>query len=106
MAKLPTWQAHHVANYDSTMMAGCAALLGEITSDPVLRREILADPRHLHRELFAPFAPPHIRPVTCQKLGQIPFRGRVLAALRGINWPLWGRWRTVNYHRPAPGKCR
>ena len=41
MAKLPTWQAHHVANYDNTMMARCAALLGEITSDPVMRREFL-----------------------------------------------------------------
>ena len=59
MAKSPpTWQAHHVANYDSTMIARCAALLGKINSDAVLRREILADPRHLHRELFGPFAPP------------------------------------------------
>jgi hypothetical protein len=49
---------HACGRYDSTMIARCGALLGEITCDPVLRREILADPRHLHRELFAPFAPP------------------------------------------------
>jgi hypothetical protein len=59
MAKLPpTWQAHHAANYDSAMTARCTALLAQIISDPARRRDILADPRNLHRELFASFAPP------------------------------------------------
>lgn len=59
MAKAPPpWQAHDAANYDRDMANHCAALLDEIVSDPVRRRNILADPRNLHRELFAPFAPP------------------------------------------------
>lgn len=59
MAKSPPpWQAHNAANYDSDMTTRCSALLGEIVSDLARRRGILADPRNLHRELFAPFAPP------------------------------------------------
>ncbi|MCP3379836.1 MULTISPECIES: hypothetical protein [unclassified Bradyrhizobium] len=36
----------------------CNTLLREIVSDPARRRDILADPRNLHRELFASFVPP------------------------------------------------
>jgi fido (protein-threonine AMPylation protein) len=36
----------------------CSALLNEIIADPARRRTILSDPRSLHLELFAPFAPP------------------------------------------------
>jgi fido (protein-threonine AMPylation protein) len=39
------------------MTARCTALLAQIISDPARRRDILADPRNLHRELFASFAP-------------------------------------------------
>ena len=59
MAKLPpTWQAHHAANYDSAMTSRCGALLEQIISNPARRREIIANPRNLHRELFTSFAPP------------------------------------------------
>lgn len=59
MRKLPpTWQAHHAVNYDSAMTARCSALLGQIISNPARRREIIADPQNLHRELFTSFAPP------------------------------------------------
>jgi hypothetical protein len=54
----PPWQAHNAANYDGDMTPRCSALLGEIVSDPARRQGILADPRNLHRELFAPFVPP------------------------------------------------
>lgn len=52
------WQAHTAPGYDSVMATCCSALLDEIVSDPSRRRAILADPRDLHRELFAPFVPP------------------------------------------------
>jgi fido (protein-threonine AMPylation protein) len=59
MAKLPpTWQAHHAANYDSAMTSRCGALLEQIISNPARRREIIANPRNLHCELFTSFAPP------------------------------------------------
>lgn len=59
MAKLPpAWQAHHATDYDSAMTARCIALLAQIISDPARRRDILADPRNLHHELLASFAPP------------------------------------------------
>jgi hypothetical protein len=59
MAKLPpAWQAHHATDYDSAMTARCTALLAQIISDPARRRDILADPRNLHHELLASFAPP------------------------------------------------
>jgi hypothetical protein len=59
MAKLPpTWQVHRAINYDITMMIRCTVLLRQIILDPARRRDILADPRNLHRELFASFAPP------------------------------------------------
>jgi fido (protein-threonine AMPylation protein) len=54
----PPWQAHEVANYDHDMTARCAMLQGEIVADPARRQAILTDPRDLHHELFAPFAPP------------------------------------------------
>lgn len=54
----PTWQAHNAADYDSTMTARCSALLTEIIADPERRQAILSDPRDLHHELFASFAPP------------------------------------------------
>ena len=53
----PTWQAHNAAVYDSTMTARCSTLLAEILADPARRQAILSDPRDLHRELFASFAP-------------------------------------------------
>jgi fido (protein-threonine AMPylation protein) len=53
----PRWQAHSASNYDSAMAARCTALLGEIVANPARRQDILADPRNLHRDLFAPFAP-------------------------------------------------
>jgi hypothetical protein len=40
------------------MMTRCAVLLGDIIADPARRQAVLADPQNLHRELFAPFAPP------------------------------------------------
>jgi hypothetical protein len=59
MAKLPpAWQAHDATNYDSAMTARCTALLAQIISDPARRRDTLADPRNLHHELLASFAPP------------------------------------------------
>lgn len=58
MTMPPPWQAHDAANYDPTMTAGCSTLLAEIIADPARRQAILADPRDLHRTLFAPFTPP------------------------------------------------
>lgn len=55
----PPWQAHNGAGYDSVMTTRCSALLAEIVASPARRRAILAGPRDLHRELFAPFTPPH-----------------------------------------------
>lgn len=54
----PSWQAHNASDYDSTMMTRCSTLLAEIIADPARRQAILSDPRDLHRELFASFAPP------------------------------------------------
>jgi fido (protein-threonine AMPylation protein) len=54
----PPWQAHASVDYDSTMANRCSTLLAEITDDPARRKAILADPRDLHRSLFAPFTPP------------------------------------------------
>lgn len=54
----PSWQAHLAAEYDAVMTARCSVLLAEILSDPARRRAIIADPRDLHRELFASFTPP------------------------------------------------
>ena len=54
----PPWQAHDAVGYDSAMTAGCSTLLAEITADPARRKAILADPRDLHRTLFASFTPP------------------------------------------------
>lgn len=55
---LTRWQAHDAANYDRDMTARSATLQSEIVADPARRQAILADPRNLHRELFAPFTPP------------------------------------------------
>lgn len=54
----PLWQAHGAPAYDSTMTTRCTALLAEIGADPKRRQAIFSDPRDLHRELFASFAPP------------------------------------------------
>lgn len=54
----PQWQAYKANDYDSMMTAKCSALLNEIVSNPARRQDILADPRSLHRELFAAFTPP------------------------------------------------
>lgn len=51
------WQASKQANYDSEMIARCAALLSEVIANPTYRQLILSDPRDLHRELFGDFAP-------------------------------------------------
>ena len=59
MTKPPQrWQAHTASNYDSDMTARCGQLLAEIIADSERRQAILTDPRDLHRELFAAFAPP------------------------------------------------
>lgn len=54
---LPRWQAHTAKDYDAAMSARCEQLLAEIVADRPRRQAILADPRDLHRGLFAPFAP-------------------------------------------------
>ena len=53
----PGWQAHLASGYDGTMTARCDRLLVEIVADTGRRKAIMADPRDLHRELFADFAP-------------------------------------------------
>ena len=53
----PGWQAHTASGYDGAMTARCDRLLAEIVADPGRRQAILADPRDLHRELFASFTP-------------------------------------------------
>ena len=53
----PEWQAHLASGYDGAMTARCDRLLAEIVADPGRRQAILADPRDLHRELFAGFTP-------------------------------------------------
>jgi hypothetical protein len=53
----PRWQAHSASDYDRVMGARCGELLTKIVADADRRQAILADPRDLHRELFAPFAP-------------------------------------------------
>jgi fido (protein-threonine AMPylation protein) len=53
----PPWQAHSTSDYDSKMQTRCDALLEEITSSAARRQSILADPRGVHRELFANFTP-------------------------------------------------
>ena len=51
------WQAHIASGYDGAMTERCDRLLAEIVADPGRRQAILADPRDLHRELFASFTP-------------------------------------------------
>ena len=53
----PGWQAHTASGYDGAMTARCDRLLAEIVADPGRRQAILADPRDLHRQLFASFTP-------------------------------------------------
>ena len=53
----PEWQAHLASGYDGAMTARCDRLLAEIVVDPSRRKAIMADPRDLHRELFASFTP-------------------------------------------------
>lgn len=53
----PRWQAHSARDYDSRMLQRCDALLVDITSNRIRRQNILANPRSLHRELFADFTP-------------------------------------------------
>lgn len=57
MTTTPRWQAHIANDYDATMTARCGQLLTEIVANPGRRQAIMVDPRDLHRELFAPFAP-------------------------------------------------
>lgn len=54
----PLWQAHAAPAYDSTMTTRSAVLLADIIANPKRRQAILSDPRDLHHELFASFAPP------------------------------------------------
>ena len=53
----PEWQAHTASGYDGAMTAQCDRLLAQIVADPGRRKAIMADPRELHRELFASFTP-------------------------------------------------
>ena len=53
----PGWQAHLASGYDAVMSARCNRLLAEIVADAGRRKAIMADPRELHRELFASFTP-------------------------------------------------
>ena len=53
----PGWQVHTASGYDGAMTAMCDRLLAEIVADTGRRKAIMADPRDLHRELFADFAP-------------------------------------------------
>jgi hypothetical protein len=57
MTTTPRWQAHSASDYDRVMGARCGELLTKFVADADRRQAILADPRDLHRELFAPFAP-------------------------------------------------
>jgi hypothetical protein len=54
----PLWQAHAAPAYDSTMTTRCVVLLADIIANPKRRQAIFSDPRDLHHELFASFAPP------------------------------------------------
>lgn len=54
---MQNWQAHDSANYDEVMRDRCSALLDEINKDKDRRKQILNDPRNLHRELYSSFAP-------------------------------------------------
>ena len=53
----PAWQAHLVSGYDDAMIERCDRLLAEIVANPGRRKGIMANPRDLHRELFASFTP-------------------------------------------------
>ena len=53
----PGWSAHLASGYDDAMTALCDRLLAGIVADPGRRKVIVADPRDLHRELFASFRP-------------------------------------------------
>ncbi|MDH7794992.1 MULTISPECIES: Fic family protein [unclassified Beijerinckia] len=53
----PSWQAHQANDYDAKMSKRCDQLLHEIKSDQSRRQSIIGDPRHLHAELLADFAP-------------------------------------------------
>ena len=53
----PKWQAHLASGYDGAMAARCDRLLAEIVAESGRRKAILADPRDLHREMFASFTP-------------------------------------------------
>ncbi|MDQ0420925.1 fido (protein-threonine AMPylation protein) [Peteryoungia aggregata LMG 23059] len=53
----PPWQAHSASDYDIKMRSRCGILLDEIMLSGTRRQSILADPRGVHRELFADFTP-------------------------------------------------
>ena len=53
----PGWQAHLASGYDDVMTGQCDRFLAEIVADSGRRKTVMADPRDLHRELFADFAP-------------------------------------------------
>ena len=58
MTTVPEWQAYTMPDYDAVMTRGCADLQRRILFDAAYRSSILADPRDLHRTLFAEFTPP------------------------------------------------
>ena len=56
--KHPEWHPQRDPEFDARMAVESAALLQQLRTDPVYRRESLDDPRLLHRRLYASFAPP------------------------------------------------
>ena len=58
MTTAPEWQAYTMPNYDAVMTQKCTDLQQRILTDSAYRSSILADPRDLHRTLFAGFTPP------------------------------------------------
>jgi fido (protein-threonine AMPylation protein) len=52
-----SWQLHTATGYAEDMHERCADLLSEIKADDGRRRAVLTNPKALHRELFARYAP-------------------------------------------------
>lgn len=55
--KHPEWHPLGHPGYETAMSAANDMLLTRLAADPEFRASILADPRDLHRLLYAPFAP-------------------------------------------------
>ncbi|OQW70909.1 MAG: hypothetical protein BVN33_16880 [Proteobacteria bacterium ST_bin13] len=58
MTTAPEWQAYTMPNFDAAMTPACWELHRRILADSAYRSSILADPRALHRHLFAELTPP------------------------------------------------